>query len=257
MEKTGLPIIKFDSETIQPRNLNQFTFARVGLTKTGQSISMKDLLAFRVDYASAKDALNKPFDIDQIKNSLGNLKMESIVISSQAVSKAEYLQRPDLGRLPILHDLNLLKHYENKKYDVVFVITNGLSAQAVNEHAGPLLNHLIPKVIEAGYSVSPLVFVNNGRVGIADAIGEKLNARLSIILVGERPGLSSPDSMGAYLTYEPKTGLTDEKRNCISNIRTKGLPPFLASQKLIYLINEAFIKQLSGVHLKDEMRMID
>lgn len=247
------PVIHLDAETIDQKNLNAFTFARVGLPKAGFAISMPEILSFRADFAAAKDAITTPFEIEQIKNSLNPLGVEYITIASQATTRQEYLQRPDLGRVPDNEGLQLLESFGGKRYDVVMAITNGLSAQAVNENAGLLLRCLLPSLRDSGYTIAPLVFVNNGRVAIADIIGEVLQARLSVILVGERPGLSSPDSMGAYLTYAPHKGLTDEKRNCISNIRAKGLPPAFASEKLLYLITESLTRKLSGVHLKDEM----
>lgn len=252
MEKR-YPLIHLNDETIVKEKLNSYTFARVNLPKTEFAISLTEVLAFRADHAAARDAIFTPFEIEAIQAKLKNLNQPYLIVSSQAETKEAYLKRPDLGRILDKDSEALLSSKKGTDKDIVIVVTNGLSATAVNENAAPLLHGLIPKIKDAHLKLAPLIYANNGRVAIADPIGEILHARLSIILVGERPGLSSPDSMSVYFTYAPEKGLTDEARNCISNIRPKGLPPELAAEKLFYLINKSLTQKISGVHLKDDM----
>jgi ethanolamine ammonia-lyase small subunit len=256
MEEKSFPVFQLDSELTLKKNLSDYTFARINLSRAGFSTSMSEVLAFRADYAAAKDAIFTPFEVDKLQKELKQYTDESIILFSEAKSKAEYLQRPDLGRMLNSEGFDTLKKLKGN-YDIVIVITDGLSAQAVNLYAVQLLEQLLPKLKQTGYTLAPLIFIHNGRVAIADAIGETLNAKLSIILLGERPGLSSPDSMGAYITYAPQKGLTDEKRNCVSNIRDKGLPIPIAANKLFYLISEALTKKISGVNLKDDMGLLN
>lgn len=253
MKQKKLSLILLQNETIQKDALNSYTFARVNLPKSGFAIGMSEVLAFRADHAAARDAIFTPFDIPKIQAAINDIYSECVTIASKAQTKEDYLKRPDLGKLPDSEGVQLLTQNTLKKKDIVIVVTNGLSATAVNENAGPFLSYLIPKLQNANLSLAPLVFVTNGRVAISDTIGEILQAKLSIILVGERPGLSSPNSMSIYFTYAPKEGLTDESRNCISNIRTEGYPIIPAADKLFYLINASLTKKISGVHLKDDM----
>ncbi|GLB51180.1 ethanolamine ammonia-lyase light chain [Neptunitalea chrysea] len=252
------PKIQTDSGLIKKEHLSNYTFARVNLPKSGFAINMSEVLAFRADHASARDAIFTAFDIEKIKGELSPLTLDFIEVSSQAEDKAAYLKRPDLGRMLNEKSNELLEESVNsKEKDIVIVISNGLSATAVNENTASVLNHLIPKIKESNLTLAPIIFATNGRVALADEIGEKLNAKLSIILVGERPGLSSPNSMSIYFTYAPEKGLTDESRNCISNIRDKGLPPISAAEKLFYLVNTALTKRISGIHLKDDMGLTE
>lgn len=171
------------------------------------------------------------------------------------MDRTAYLQRPDLGRRLDQHSVQQLEARRPIKadaYDVAFIIADGLSALAVQRHAIHFLNVMIPKCQQENWRLAPLTLVQQGRVAISDEIGMLLGARLAAILIGERPGLSSPDSMGIYMTYEPRTGKTDVDRNCISNVRSEGLSYEMAAHKLFFLISEALRRGLSGVNLKDE-----
>lgn len=240
-------------------SLKDATFARIGLGKAGFGVPMKAVLDFRAAHAIAKDALFTPFQIQRIKQELVLEGMTAFSVHSAAMDRTVYLQRPDLGRMLSLESEKQVIQWAAllPTFDVVIVVADGLSAEAVNGHAVPLLRLLIPQLLSAGYTVAPVVLLQQGRVAASDPIGQYMKATLSLLLIGERPGLSSPDSLGAYLTYAPKIGLTDERRNCVSNIRPKGLSIAFAAEKLFYLINAALIKKLSGVDLKDEMGLID
>lgn len=240
-------------------NLKDRTFARIGLGKVGFGIPMKQVLDFRAAHAAARDALFTPFHKERIEQELVLGGISVLQMHSGAIDRITYLQRPDLGRiLSVYSEQNLIEFASSlSSFDVVLIVSDGLSAEAVNQHAVPLLRVLHKQLFEAGYLVAPIVLLQQGRVGASDPIGQFMKARLSLILIGERPGLSSPDSLGAYLTYAPQIGLTDERRNCVSNIRPKGLPIPFAAEKLFYLITTSLSKKLSGVNLKDEMGLIN
>jgi ethanolamine ammonia-lyase small subunit len=176
-------------------------------------------------------------------------------LHSKAQTRHKYLKRPDHGRQLNEESVTQLKDY-SKYYDVAIIIADGLSATAVNENAFGLLEILIPILSSVKLKLAPICLVEQGRVAIGDDIGHGLNAKFSILLIGERPGLSSADSIGAYLTYNPRPGLTDESRNCISNIRPQGLTSKPAADKIFYLINEAFRRKLSGIGLKDNAGLL-
>jgi ethanolamine ammonia-lyase small subunit len=167
-----------------------------------------------------------------------------------ARDRQEYLQRPDLGRKLDEASREQVASLASGKHDVVFILADGLSAEAINLHAIHLLQHVIPS-IEKSFRIAPFTLVQHGRVAISDDIGELLQARLAVILIGERPGLSSPDSLGIYLTYDAHPGKTDESRNCISNVRPGGLSYEAAAKKLLYFIDELMRLKLSGVAVKD------
>lgn len=207
-------------------------------------------------HAAAKDALFAPFKTKELEANFSAIGLKTIELHSATKDRNEYLQRPDLGRKL---DEESKKYINNNSciFDICITITDGLSALAANEHAFPLVQLLHSELTKRGYSIAPIVLLNRGRVAASDQIGELLNAKLSLILVGERPGLSSPDSLGAYLTYQPKIGNTDEKRNCVSNIRPQGLNYTFAVEKLVYLISNAITRQISGVGLKDEMGLME
>ena len=256
--KDALPSL-FPIEFIQSSKmeLREHTYARIGLGRVGVSIPLKEVLAFREAHAVAKDALFAPFETEKIMSGLQELGLQNRVLSSGAPDRATYLQRPDLGRKLEEGSTLLLQHFPKKRSDVVVIVSDGLSARAVNQHALPLIQKLTEKGKAAGWEMGPVVLLNRGRVAASDPIGAALEAQLVLMLIGERPGLSSPDSMGAYLTYQPRIGLTDESRNCVSNIRPEGLAYGFAADKLFYLINESLRKKISGGGLKDEMGKID
>lgn len=231
----------------------QFTDARIGLGRSGRSLRTQDHLAFELAFAKAKDSLYKEINWEQFQSDLNeNLQTKSIMLYSQAKNLDIYLTRPDLGRK--LFDTSISIDQDRTKLQVGIAITNGLSSQAISNHAIEFLKIFLSLTNQkdgiAGIEIH-FFCIQNGRVAIIDDLGSRFNLDLGILLVGERPGLSSPDSMGVYLTYQPRLGLTDDSRNCISNIRPEGLAPIKAAQKLIYLMKEALQLKLSGVNLKD------
>ena len=237
--------------------LRQFTAARIGIGRTGTSIPINQSLELKLAHAHARDAVYSELDIDKLSADLKQFELPVLILHSKAAYREQYLQRPDLGRELDEASVAAVKEYSGDKTDVAIIIADGLSATAVNHNTISLLKILIPQLQSSGFKLAPICLVKQGRVAVADHIGMCLKARLAIILIGERPGLSSADSMGAYITYNPKIGLTDESRNCISNIRSHGLTFKIASKKIFYLIQEAFKRKLSGVGLKDNAGLLD
>jgi ethanolamine ammonia-lyase small subunit len=232
--------------------LKAFTAARIALGRTGTAIPLKEVLAFKLAFAYAKDAVYSTLNVAGLTTQLRVLDKPIYHLRSRATSRAEYLQRPDYGRLLCAESVGLLKNNRSEtRYDVAFIVADGLSATAINKHTFAVIQLLINELNRLNYSIAPISIVEQGRVAISDEIGFYLNAQMAVILIGERPGLTSPDSMGAYLTFNPHVGLTDESRNCVSNIRPEGLVYEFAAQKILYLIQEALRLQLSGVGLKD------
>ena len=230
--------------------LKKYTNARIALGRSGNSLPTNKVLEFRMAHALAKDAISTELDVLNIVEDAKNLSLKSILVQSQISNGIDYLKNPNLGRLLNEISIKKLKDLPRQKTTLSIIIADGLSAEAVNLHAIKLLEHLIPKL--KFKIISPIIIVKYGRVAISDVIGEILNSSIALILIGERPGLSSPTSMGAYITYNPKKGNTDEKRNCISNIQSEGLTYEFAAMKLAYLIDDMLIKKLSGVDLKDD-----
>ena len=244
------------------RRLREFTDARIGLGRAGVSLPTKELLEFQLSHARARDAVHFPLDCDGLMTTIEQSEVISSRVSdihrvhSRASDRMEYLQRPDLGRRLNDHSRSLLQHDISSsesgvscEYDLGIVIVDGLSSLAVQQNVVPFLETLLPQLKD--YSLAPITMVEQGRVAIGDEVGELLNARCVIVLIGERPGLSSPDSLGLYLTYQPHVGLTDAARNCISNIRPAGLSYAEAARRTQYLLDEARQLKLSGVNLKD------
>lgn len=241
--------------------LRRFTQARIALGRAGVSLPTAPLLAFQLAHAQARDAVRLALDVPALQAALSALGHETLMLHSAAMDRDAYLKRPDLGRrLDATSRQALLSRVSGgqagavqaRHHDIAFVVADGLSALAVGSHAVPLLQRVLPPLQAEGWSVAPLAVVEQGRVAICDEVGELLGARLVVILIGERPGLSSPDSMGLYLTWMPRLGLMDADRNCISNVRPVGLDCDQAAFKLIQLLREAKRRQLSGVGLKDE-----
>jgi ethanolamine ammonia-lyase small subunit len=175
-----------------------------------------------------------------------------LMVSSAVRDRAQYLMRPDLGRQLAPDVAAVLADQAGSGHDVALVITDGLSARAVERHAPPLLSALLPRLHADGWRVAPLTIVRQGRVAVGDAVAQLLRARLVAVLIGERPGLSAPDSMGAYLTWQPGPNTTDANRNCISNIRPEGIDPAGAASKVQHMLRAMRARELSGVALKDE-----
>ena len=223
-------------------DLRSFTPARVAIGRTGNSVPTAELLRFQLDRARARDAVYRelPRDWPPIPH---------VALHSADRDRAEYLSRPDLGRKLSEESKGRLTPDD---YDAAIAIADGLSALAVQRHALPLLDALFPLLPSEAWRLAPLTIVSQGRVAIGDEIGEILGARLVAVLIGERPGLSSPDSLGVYLTFAPRVGRNDAERNCLSNIRSQGMSYSEAAQRLFYLCGEARRRNLTGVELKDE-----
>jgi len=228
--------------------LRDYTPARVDLGRTGASVPTRALLEFQLAHAKARDAVHLPLAVHSLVLELKQRSIWSITLASEARDRDEYLRRPDLGRSlhPESKKLLIPLHAE---YDAAFVIADGLSALAVDRHAVPLLDLLLQNL---DWRIAPVAIVEQGRVAIGDEIGQLLGAGMTVVLIGERPGLSSPDSLGAYLTWQPRPGRTDAERNCVSNIRSEGLSYAVATHKLLFLMNESRRLKLSGVRLKED-----
>ena len=238
-------------------SLRSYTDARIALGRTGVSIPLKENLEFRLAHAYARDAVYGSLEIKNLFDGLKSFNLPVLQLQSQCNNRSEYLQRPDWGRK--LNDISkdILQSMFSETYEVSIIVADGLSAVAINQHLLPFLELLLPMLNKNKYSIAPISIVQQARVAIADEIGSLLNARLTLILIGERPGLTSPNSMGAYITYNPQIGLTDERRNCISNIRPEGLRYEVAVEKVMYLIKQSINLKLSGVALKDNAVAID
>jgi ethanolamine ammonia-lyase small subunit len=235
------------------QNLKQFTPARIALGHTGISLPTKASLEFQLAHALARDAVNIPLDFENLEHRLNKLGYQCLMLQTQAENQRMFLQRPDLGRMLSESALEGLKNTPQINTDAVVVVADGLSAKAIEHHAEPFLSLLLPEIQAKGFSLPPVCLVKHGRVAIGDAIAEHYAARLCIVLIGERPGLSSPDSMGIYFTYHARSGIsTDADRNCISNIHKNGLSYEQALKKLLYLINESEKLKISGVNLKEQ-----
>jgi ethanolamine ammonia-lyase small subunit len=216
-------------------DLRSFTPARVALGRTGNSLPTAELLRFQLDHARARDAVYRELDP-------ASLGVPHLLLRSAAPDRRTYLQRPDLGR-KLSAEAELVKG----DYDAAFVIADGLAAPAVQHHAAPLLSAL--EALLEDWRLAPLTVVLQGRVAIGDEIGERLGARMVVVLIGERPGLTSPDSMGVYLTWHPRVGRSDAERNCISNVRAEGISCAGAAHQLHFLMRESRTHKLSGVEL--------
>lgn len=235
------------------RELRALTPARIALGRAGTSLPTKAHLEFQLAHARARDAVHDALDVSLVTEALRAVGIESLAVRSAAGPRDRYLQRPDLGRRLDGESRAQLerKFVSAGPVDAVFVLGDGLSARAVHRHAAALLAHLRPRLMAEGWSLAPAVLAEQARVALGDEIGTLLHARLAVVLIGERPGLSSPDSLGAYLTWDPRPGRTDANRNCVSNIRPEGLTYSSASDKLHYLMSEARRRRLSGIGLKD------
>ena len=226
-------------------DLKQFTPARVALGRAGHGLPTAELLRFQLDHARARDAVYRELDP-------ASLGLPHILLRSAAGDRRTYLQRPDLGR-KLSGDARL----EKGDYDAAIVIADGLSAPAVHRHAVALLQALTALLTAEDWRMAPLTVVLQARVAIGDEIGQRLGVRQVVVFIGERPGLTSPDSLGVYLTWDPRPGRTDAERNCISNVRTEGISYAAAARKLHFLMREARVRKLSGIALKEDARLLD
>lgn len=246
------------------RQLRQFTAARIALGRTGASLPTAPQLAFQLAHAQARDAVHLALDVPQLLQALEYADVaasdDCLQLHSAAPSRLMYLQRPDLGRRlgdESRSELEAFMQRDDKAdfniaFDIAFVVADGLSARAVMQNAAPLMASVLLRLVGENWSIAPLAVVRQARVAIGDEIAALLRAKMVVVLIGERPGLSSPDSLGAYLTWAPRVGCLDADRNCISNIRPAGLGYEEAAFKLHYLITQMHRRQLSGILLKDE-----
>jgi ethanolamine ammonia-lyase small subunit len=231
--------------------LRRLTAARIGLARSGASLATAPLLEFKLAHARARDAVHEPLDQMRLIADLAGFGLPVRAAVSAAADRQTYLMRPDLGRRLAEGSEAALKK-DAGQYDVAVIICDGLSARAVQYHAQPMLAALLPGLQKQGVRVAPLVVVRHGRVAIGDAIAALLGADCAAVLIGERPGLTAPDSMGAYLTWRPSPRTTDADRNCVSNIRPDGIGYAEAAAKLAFLLGAIRARQLSGVQLKDD-----
>ncbi len=250
---TGTPAVHGQAPvTTDPwHTLSRFTEARIALGRAGSSLPTRPLLQFAADHAMARDAIHTAFDTHSMARMLADSGVPTLIAHSQATTRAEYLRRPDLGRVldqpsrAVLAPAELIPPHR-----LCVVIADGLSPLAPMRNALPLLEHLRPGL--AGWSLDAVILATEARVALADEIGHIRGAEATLILLGERPGLKSADSLGVYMTYSPQPGRTNAERNCVSNIRAGGLAPAVAAARLLRLLAGARTLGASGVCLKEE-----
>ncbi|HUL12262.1 MAG TPA: ethanolamine ammonia-lyase subunit EutC [Methylococcaceae bacterium] len=255
------------------QTLRQFTQARIAQGRAGYGIRTSSMLDFQLAHALARDAVHLPWDVEAFAQGVKALRMEPITLSTLVRDRMQYLKRPDLGRVLDQASRVLLDGLANPPIEVALTFSNGLSSTAIQSHGLNLLQAIVgtfnvgllpgstsgpnESVLKQHVAIGPVCLVPNARVALSDEIGALLKARISIIVVGERPGLSASDSLGIYMTYNPHPANTDAERNCISNIRPPdGMSCEDAAAKLFYLCRQAVKRRLSGVALKDDMSSI-
>jgi ethanolamine ammonia-lyase small subunit len=234
------------------RDLRDLTPARVGLGRAGASMPTEALLEFTLDHARARDAVHAAFDASAIISGLNDLGLAAFEVCSRARNRKDYLRRPDLGRTLDQASQQLLASHGGRACQLAIVIGDGLSPTAVNAHATKLVRSLMPRLAIDGIEIGHAVVASGARVALGDEIGAIVGARMMAMLIGERPGLSAPDSLGAYLTFAPRVGLTDAERNCVSNIHAAGLGYDEAAFTIAWLIRQGLARGITGVALKDE-----
>ncbi len=233
--------------------LRRSTRARIALGRAGHALPTAAVLDFQLAHARARDAIHRPWDISSFASAVEARGLELVILSTRVAGRTEYLKRPDLGRLLSAESERRLAASRAPPCDVALLFTNGLSSTAMDRHGLALLDALVEALSAEGLAIGPVCLAENARVALSDPVGAALGARIAVIVVGERPGLSSDDSLGIYLTYAPEPGRTDAERNCISNVRPPhGMSCELAARKLAYLARQALRLRLSGVGLKDE-----
>jgi ethanolamine ammonia-lyase small subunit len=233
-------------------DLRDLTPARVGLGRSGAGLPTDALLAFTLGHARARDAVHAGFDAEALMTGLRELDLSPVALCSRAQTRRDYLRRPDLGRMLEPESQHLLASLGRGACDVAIVIGDGLSPTAVNNHAIAFVENLLPRLAGDAIGIGQVAIASGARVALGDEIGEILKARMMVMLIGERPGLSAPDSLGVYLTFNPKVGCTDAGRNCVSNIHRAGLTSEEAAFKVAWLVREGLSRQITGVALKDE-----
>lgn len=234
------------------RRLTEATPARLGLGRSGAGMPTRETLRFALAHAQARDAVHAGLDLAVLERDLAALGLETVRVASRAAGRDSYLLRPDLGRTLADASREKLTACGAGPVDLALIVADGLSAQAVMAHAARVVAALLPPARQAGWRIGPVAVAEQARVALGDEIGALLQARLALVLIGERPGLSSPDSLGLYLTYAPRPGRSDGERNCISNIHAAGLSHDQAAAGALWLIREAFARGMTGVALKDE-----
>ncbi|MDO9358708.1 MAG: ethanolamine ammonia-lyase subunit EutC [Polaromonas sp.] len=232
--------------------LRPLTAARIGLPRSGASLCTPALLDFRLAHARARDAVGAALDAETLAAGLTGLDARVLICRSAAPDRRSYLMRPDLGRQIDEASLASL-HACKSRGGLAVVLADGLSAQATQNHALPVLQGVLPLLKSQGWALPAIVLMHNGRVAAGDMVARALRADAILVLIGERPGLSSPDSLGAYMTWAPDESTSDADRNCVSNIRPEGLPPEAAARKIVWLLGQMRRQNRSGVALKDEM----
>jgi ethanolamine ammonia-lyase small subunit len=246
---------EFPPVTIDPWDrLRMATPARIALGRAGSSLPTYEWLRFKSAHAAARDAVHHAFDAEHFSADLAAFGLDVLIVESRAEDRLIFLQRPDLGRRLDDRSRYALQQLSQPDAppDLAIIVSDGLSARAIERQARPLLAELVPKLARDGWNVAPIIIARFARVALQDEIGHTLGAQLALTLIGERPGLGSADSLGAYLVYGPRPGNTDANRNCVSNIRAEGLPAAAAAETIHYLLTESRRLRLSGVHLKDQ-----
>jgi ethanolamine ammonia-lyase small subunit len=228
------------------------TPARIGQGRAGVSLPTREVLSFALAHAQARDAVHARLDVGALAAKLAGLGLRTVAVESEAVARDVYLRRPDLGRRLSKPSLERLHQQGGGPCDLVMVLGDGLSATAVARHGPELISAFLPHVARLGLTIGPVVIAEGARVALGDDVGAALGARAVAVLIGERPGLSAADSLGIYLTYDPRRGRHDADRNCISNVRPEGLAPGPAAARLAWLVDAALTRRLTGVGLKDE-----
>lgn len=244
------------------QQLRRYTDARIALGRAGHSLPTAAQLAFQLAHAQARDAVHLAFDALGTAQALQGQGLETLLLHSAAPDRASYLQRPDLGRRLAEASRRTVAEWRASqgeggaaRFDLAFVVADGLSALAVHTSAQALLSATLARLQAdplCRWRLAPVALVSQGRVAVGDEVGERLGADAVVVLIGERPGLSSPDSLGVYLSWAPRVGLTDAQRNCISNVRPAGLSVDAAAEQLHCLLSLARARRLTGVGLKDE-----
>ena len=243
------------------------TPARLSLGSVAPALSINEHLRFQLDHALARDAVHTSLDLTLLAQGVRDLGLAPLILSSAATTRALYLRRPDLGRTLSADSVSALHEDVRSRGEpltdntpkvtsgskaatprVLILLADGLSSLALEHHALPLLAALLPQI---STPVSIIPIVTNARVAIGDEVGSLLHADLTLLLIGERPGLSSPDSLGVYITFAPQPGRTDAERNCISNIRAEGLSYADAAHRIAYYIDQALKLRTTGIALKD------
>jgi ethanolamine ammonia-lyase small subunit len=232
--------------------LRRYTDARIGLGRSGAGMPTREVLKFSMAHAQARDAVRTPMDWTGLEQQLAALALPTLRIASAAADRDSYLRRPDLGRMLGQESRTALTSAKRQSPQLLLIIGDGLSSTAVTANAVATLAALLPHIRRNGWPLGTVLLASQARVALGDDAGGLLNARAVVMLIGERPGLSSPDSLGAYITWEPRVGRKDGERNCLSNIRNGGLSADEAAFKINWLLREAFRRRLTGVTLKDE-----